>query len=226
MALACLLSAPRAAAVSLASPAPVAPWVADFDTGDWSQFEIGTSPDRTTYIGNWPYGELIDAGREGAPGGPRINLVDRSSDPTHVRLGDHAVKISLHQGDASYLGLDQNGTVDATWLQYGDSEDRYWCNGTATPGGQVCSPPTRLSNYRPGESRAALLPPDADVIGREAYWGMSMYFDPNTTYGSTYYVGPNWHGGNPCNGESYTGLALNNDRMSFTVRGSNTSRAM
>ena len=67
-----------------------------------------------------------------------------------------------------------------------------------------------------------MLPADADVIGREAYWGMSMYFDPNTNYSSTYYVGPNWHAGNPCGGQSFTGLALNNDRMSFTVRGSNT----
>ncbi len=197
LALGGLLTAPRATPASPAGPGPVGPWVADFETGDWTQFEIGTPASSSSIVGNWPYGELYDGGREGAPGGPRITLVNRASDPAHVRLGNYGVKISLRQGDASYGTLpDQNGTIDASWLQYFDSEDQYWCNGTATPGGQVCSPTWRTSNYRPGESRAAALPQDADVPGREAYWGMSILWGSEINYsGRDWFTGPNFHAG-------------------------------
>ena len=132
---------------SAASVAPPAPLTMDFETGDWSQFEIAGSGTSTGPIANWPYGTLFDAGRVGAPGGPRVRLVNASSDPAHVRLGNYAARIDVHQGDADYVGLSQGSSIDASWIQYLENELGTW----QTSG-------TYVSNFRPGQSRAALLP--------------------------------------------------------------------
>jgi len=185
--------------------APPARWKADFETGDWSQLEIGGAVDGLAQ--NWPYGYLYDGGRFGGVGGPGVTMVNASSDREHIRLGRYAVRTTMRQGAAAAYGQDEGGTIDAVWVVPGiDNEDSTWRGA---------------SNYRPGESRASRLPGDADVIGREVYWGVSLFYDPASSFNGTYYAGPDFHNGGPCGGP-FTGLRVVADRFVLTVRGSNS----
>ena len=193
--------------VTQSSVAPPAKFVANFDTGDWTQLEIGGATDGIAQ--NWPYGYLFDGGRFGGVGGPGITMVDQSQDPTHVRLGSHGTKLTLRQGASAAYGQDQDGRIDALWI---------------VPGIDNPEPVYRsTSNYKPGQSRAAQLPTDADIAGREVYWGVSFYYDPASSFDGAYYAGgPNFHSGAACGDQSFTGLRVVSGKFILTVRGSNT----
>ncbi len=180
------------------NPTPPARANLDFETGDWTQAEIGGGS--ATCAGNWPYGDMWSADCGGAD--PRVVMVNAASDPSHVRFGNYALRIKMKTGD----NANSVNSNSSDWLQWYNNETTTWCNGAATPDvdkrGCTYAGQLMRSNFKPGQSRADFLPGDTQdtnqsILGRETYWGMSILYDGNTNYGGNdFFAGPNWHGGN------------------------------
>jgi hypothetical protein len=172
----------------------------DFETGNYNQFEVGVvggNPETD----NYPYGDVVDNNFK-IGGGQRVAIVSAATDPTHVRRGNYAARISVQPGDGAAFNITDR---EANWIRNFESNSSTYSS---------------TSNYKPGQSRASQLPGDNDIIGREVYWGMSLMVDPSTTVPGGNAVGVDFHSGGNCIG-SNSNLTLYQDRWEFLARGSN-----